>query len=180
VNFQARLSGVFDSTGHMTRLQILPGDLQGGAISGLFPANRSRVIMTRIAGLGFACVLAVAAMPAQAADSDAPVAIQHYPDPDCVKPEAKQINPNGFDASAVNSYNLRVRRYNTQLSAYNSCVHAYVDKANADIRRIQDAANSDMARIRDTANASMKEIEQKVRDAVAAANEEASETAAKR
>lgn len=136
--------------------------------------------MTRISGLLLASLLSIAAMPARAADNDTQASVQAYPDPDCVKPEVKRIMPDGSDASAVSGYNLRVRRYNAQLSAFSSCVHAYIDKANVDIKHIQDTANSDMARIRDNANAGMKQIEEKVRDAVAAGNEVANETAAGR
>ena len=74
------------------------------------------------------------------------------------------------DSDAVNSYNAKIKRFNGDLTAYNDCMHAYIDKANGDVKVIQDKANADMNQIRDRADASMKVIQDKVKQAVADTN----------
>src|SRR5262249_40115736 len=100
-----------------------------------------------------------------------------YPDPQCTRPNADRIDKpqthysaQGFDAGAVGSYNSRVKAFNKETVAYNSCMHAYIDKANADVKVIQDKANADLKQITERANASMKAIQVKIKQAVADAN----------
>jgi hypothetical protein len=109
-----------------------------------------------------------------------PVRAADYADPACIKPEAKLVAPSATDQDAVLGYNARVRRYNKQVTEYSTCMRAYIDKANADIKIIQDNANVEMARIRDTANSDMRQIEGKIRDAAAAVNTPLSEPPADR
>jgi hypothetical protein len=101
----------------------------------------------------------------------------NYPDPQCQKPDAERIGKpqthygsDGYDAGAIGSYNSKVKAFNKEAAAYNSCMHAYIDKANIEVKRIQDKANADLKQVTDRANASMKAIEDKIRRAVADAN----------
>ncbi len=100
-----------------------------------------------------------------------------YPDPQCTKPNADRIDKpqshysaGGFDAGAVGSYNSRVKSFNKDAAAYNACMRAYIDKANAEVKVIQDQANADLKQITERANASMKAIQDKIRQAVSDAN----------
>lgn len=101
-----------------------------------------------------------------------------YPDPQCTKPKVNMVRPevkmntsgNAVDSGAVGSYNSKVKQFNRDAAAYNSCMHAYVDKANGDVKRIQEKANADLKQITDRANASMKAIQDKIRQAVTDAN----------
>ena len=103
--------------------------------------------------------------------------VANYPDPQCQKPQVDKINrpqthleTGGFDAGAVGSYNARVKVFNKEAGAYNFCMHAYIDKANGDVKHIQEKANADLKQISDRANASMKAIQDKIRQAAADAN----------
>jgi ElaB/YqjD/DUF883 family membrane-anchored ribosome-binding protein len=49
-------------------------------------------------------------------------------------------------------------------------MHAFIDKANNDVKRIQNKANADLKQISDRANASMKIVQDKIHQAVADAN----------
>jgi ElaB/YqjD/DUF883 family membrane-anchored ribosome-binding protein len=100
-----------------------------------------------------------------------------YPDPHCTRPNAGRIDKpqthysaGGFDAGAVGSYNSRIKAFNKESAAYNSCMHAYIDQANAEVKRIQDQANAELKQITERANASMKAIQDKIKQAVADAN----------
>jgi hypothetical protein len=113
----------------------------------------------------------------QAAAPEALPDAANYPDPQCRKPQVDRINKpqthydaGGFDAGAVGSYNSRVKVFNKEAGAYNSCMHAYIDKANGDVKRIQEKANADLKQIGDRANASMKIVQDKIRQAAADAN----------
>lgn len=102
-----------------------------------------------------------------------------YPDPQCTRPRASLVKPqielggkqNAVDSGAVGAYNARVKSFNQESAAYNSCMHAYIDKANLDVKNIQDKANADLKQISERANASMNGIQDKIRQAVADANE---------
>jgi hypothetical protein len=105
------------------------------------------------------------------AGAQAPAALPvggNYPDPDCTKPQVNLVKPGAWNNSeAVDSYNLKVRRFNQAVTAYDSCMHAYIDKANGDVKVIQDKANADLKQITERANASMKVIQDKIGQAVA-------------
>ena len=101
----------------------------------------------------------------------------NYPDPPCRKPEISRIDKpqssfgaGGFDSGAVGSYNSKVKAFNKEAQDYDACMHAYIDKANGDVKRIQDKANADLKQISERANASMKAIQDKIRQAVSDAN----------
>jgi len=124
-----------------------------------------------------AALLACISTGAWAQSPDALPDGANYPEPQCKKPQADRINKpqtyygrDGFDAGAVGSYNSRVKAFNKEAAAYNACMHAYIDKANGDVKVIQDKANADMNQIRDRADASMKVIQDKVKQAVADTN----------
>lgn len=102
-------------------------------------------------------ILAPAALPDSAT----------YPDPQCIKPQVNMVKPESANSNAVSSYNVKVRTFNKQASAYDLCMHAYIDKANGDVKTIQDKANADLKQITERANASMKAIQDKIRQAVA-------------
>ncbi|HWU54043.1 MAG TPA: hypothetical protein VN175_00990 [Rhizomicrobium sp.] len=98
----------------------------------------------------------------------------NYPDPQCKKPQVNLIRPdvqvggrgNAVDSGAVGSYNSKIKAFNRDAAAYNTCMHAYIDKANGDVKTIQDKANADLKQISERANASMKAIQDKIRQAV--------------
>jgi ElaB/YqjD/DUF883 family membrane-anchored ribosome-binding protein len=93
-----------------------------------------------------------------------------YPDPPCIKPQTDLVKPEAANSAAVGNYNAKVREFNRDSVAYDACMHAYIDKANRDVQRIQDKANADLKEITARANASMKAIQDKLRQAVADAN----------
>ena len=93
-----------------------------------------------------------------------------YPDPQCTKPQTDLVKPESGNSAAVGNYNAKVRKFNRDTAAYDVCLHAYIDKANGDVQRIQDKANADLKEITARANASMKAIQDKLRQAVADGN----------
>lgn len=101
-----------------------------------------------------------------------------YPDPDCRKPDAARVKlpdvhpgPGAFDNGAVGSYNSRIKAFNRDQAAYNDCIHAYIDTANRDAKTVQDKTNAELKEVSARGNASMKLIQDKIRRAVAEANE---------
>ena len=100
-----------------------------------------------------------------------------YPDPQCHQPEVKLIKPaythtsNIEDAGPVGSYNQKVKLYNHQAQDYDACMHAYIDNANAELKRVQTDANARIRLITDTANTRLKLIEAKAAAAVQDANQ---------
>jgi len=108
---------------------------------------------------------------------------QEYPDPQCTRPNIKLIKPeynhagNMADSGAVGSYNSKVKAYNREAGAYNSCMHSYIDNANGELKRVQSDANDKIKQITDSANARLRHIEGKIANAVKDANEVADEEA---
>lgn len=103
-----------------------------------------------------------------AAGAQAPAALPDaYPDPGCVKPQVSMVKPESANSSAVSSYNSKVKTFNKQAAAYDACMHAYIDKANGDVKAIQDKANAELKQVTERANTSMKAIQDKIRQAVA-------------
>lgn len=106
-----------------------------------------------------------------------------YPDPHCARPEVKLIKPaythtsNIEDAGPVGSYNQKVKLYNRQAKDYDVCMHAYIDDANAELKRVQADANERIHQISDAANARLKLIESKVAAGVQDANQVAQDEA---
>ena len=90
-----------------------------------------------------------------------------YPDPPCVKPQVNMVKPESANSNAVSSYNMKVKTFNKQAVAYDSCMHTYIDKANGDVKSIQGKANADLKQITERANTSMKVIQDKIGQAVA-------------
>lgn len=105
-----------------------------------------------------------APMPVSAALPDG------YPDPQCTKPQMKLVKPEAGNSAAVSLYNAKVRKFNKQATAYDACLHAYIDTANRDVKAIQDKANADLKELTERANAAMKVINDKIRQAVAGGN----------
>jgi hypothetical protein len=108
-----------------------------------------------------------------------------YPDPQCPRPEVKLIKPaythvgNLEDSGPAGSYNEKVKLYNREAQDYDSCMHAYIDGANSELKRVQDDANQRIRQISESANARLKLIEAKVGAAVAEANQVSQDEAAK-
>jgi len=100
-----------------------------------------------------------------------------YPDPQCTKPQVKLVKPTMWNdqSGSLGNYNARVRQFNRDTDAYSACMHAYIDKANLDVKNIQEKANSDLKQITERANASMKVIENKAAHAVIEAKSVAAE-----
>lgn len=95
-----------------------------------------------------------------------------YPEPQCNKPQVDLVKPVTVvdNYEAVYRYNAKVKAFNRDAAAYNACLHAYIDKANGDVKALQDKANADLKLITERANASMKVIQDKIKRAVADAN----------
>lgn len=108
----------------------------------------------------------------QAGVPEAPPDIANYPDPQCNKPQVNMVNPGAWNdtSGATATYNFKVRKFNQDAAAYNSCMRAYIDKANSEVKRIQEKANADLKQISDRANASMKIVQDKIRQAAVDAN----------
>ncbi|HEX4272872.1 MAG TPA: hypothetical protein VHZ32_15885 [Rhizomicrobium sp.] len=108
-----------------------------------------------------------------------------YPDPQCARPQVQLIKPantysNHIDDSApVGSYNQKVRLYNGQARDYDACMHAYIDTANAELKRVQTDANDRIHQIANDANARLKTIEGKIAAAVHDANQVSQDEAEK-
>jgi hypothetical protein len=91
-----------------------------------------------------------------------------YADPQCTKPQVSLVKPGVWNNSdAVDSYNAKVKSFNQAVTAYDACMHAYIDKANRDVKAIQEKANVDLKQITERANVSMKVIQDKISQAVA-------------
>src|SRR5437762_12557575 len=113
--------------------------------------------------IAFAAFLACVS-PVACAQTTAPLPDSAgYADPHCIKPQVSLVKPGVWNNSdAVDSYNSKVRRFNQEAAAYNSCMRAYIDKANGDVKIIQDKANADLKQVTERANASMKAIQDKI------------------
>jgi hypothetical protein len=103
-------------------------------------------------------------------------AASNYPDPRCSRPDVKLIKPgyvgnNIDDNGPVSSYNKKVSLYNRQAQDYDVCMHAYIDNANAELKRVQTDANARIRLITDMANSRLKLIEAKVAAAIHDANQ---------
>lgn len=119
------------------------------------------------------------------AQGDINATVSDYPDPQCHRPEVKLIKPgyahtsNIEDAGPAGSYNQKVKLYNRQAQDYDACMHAYIDNANAELKRVQADANQRIHQITDAANARLKLVEGKVAAAVQDANQVAQDEAEK-
>src|ERR1700722_17862331 len=108
-----------------------------------------------------------------------------YPDPQCPRPEVKLLKPaythtgNIEDSGPVGSYNSKVKTYNREAQDYDACMHAYIDGANVELKRVQDDANQRIRQVSESANARLKLIEAKVTAAVQDANQVSQDEAAK-
>ena len=123
-----------------------------------------RQIVLAAVFLGCSSFGAGAQMPASNALPDG----SDYPDPHCIKPQVNMVKPGVWNNSdAVDSYNSKIKKFNRDAAAYAACMHAYIDKANGDVKLIQDKANAEMKQVSERANASMKAIQDKVGRAVA-------------
>lgn len=106
-----------------------------------------------------------AQVPAAEALPDGP----NYPEPQCKRPQVNLVKPTTVvdNYEAVYAYNAKVKTFNKQAAAYDVCMHAYIDKANRDVKTIQDKANADLKQITERANASMKAIQDRIQQAAA-------------
>jgi hypothetical protein len=101
-----------------------------------------------------------------------------YPDPQCTKPDLGLIKPPQLGDATDDTYNTRVRAYNFHIKefnqaseAYRACIHAYVDNANREVKRIQDQANVDLKRITENSNTAMDGVQGKVKQAISDLND---------
>lgn len=60
-----------------------------------------------------------------------------YPRPACEKPPSPPPRPGNGDQDAIMAYNMRIKSYNARNVTFHDCIKAYVDRAQADINRIQ-------------------------------------------
>lgn len=134
----------------------------------------------RILLISLAAILLGSVLPLQAQAQDAaPVSSPEpssYPEPHCTKPELSLVRPTAFNdqTGSVGQYSAGVVKFNRDFKAYSDCMHAYIDKANMDAKRIQDVAAAEMKQIAARANLATKDIQDK---AVQASAEEQSVTA---
>jgi hypothetical protein len=98
-------------------------------------------------------------LPAAAqGQGDVGAATTDYPDPQCPRPEVKLLKPgythtsNLEDSGPAGSYNDKVKVYNSEAQAYDACMHAYINGANAELKRVQDDANQRIHQISESAN----------------------------
>jgi hypothetical protein len=136
-----------------------------------------------VLALGVMCSLTPIAAQGQGEANNGP---SDYPDPHCPRPEVKLIKPaythvgNIEDSGPVGSYNQKVKIYNRQAREYDACMHAYIDNANVELKRVQTDANERIHQVTDAANARLKMIEGKIAAAVQDANQVSQDEAAKR
>jgi hypothetical protein len=132
--------------------------------------------------LFMACVFGVIACLPAVAQGQGDAA---YPDPQCPRPEVQLLKPaythvgNIEDSGPVGSYNTKVKAYNSEAQAYDACMHAYIDGANVELKRVQDDANQRIHQVSESANTRLKLIEAKVSAAIADANQVSQDEAAK-
>jgi hypothetical protein len=129
----------------------------------------------RILLFSLGSILIASVPPLHAQTSDAAVSsleLSSYPEPHCTKPQVNLVRPTALNDQfgSVGQYSAQVAKFNRDFKAYSACMHAYVDKANTDVRRIQETAAADMKQIAERANLSTKAIQNKA--AQAAAEEE--------
>src|ERR1700761_952215 len=93
----------------------------------------------RMVTLTFLTLMTAPAFNAKADDA--------YPDPHCTPP-ALAIPSRAEDAGnhpdpvARSMYNYQTKKYDAQAEAFNACMRAYIDGANAAVRAIQDRSNA--------------------------------------
>jgi|SRR5579859_1576334 len=68
--------------------------------------------------------------------------LSNYPEPHCTKPQVSLVGPTTLNDQfgSVGQYSARVAKFNRDFKAYSACMHAYIDKANMDAKRIQEVA----------------------------------------
>jgi hypothetical protein len=127
----------------------------------------------RILLLALGSILIGAALPLQAQAPDASsVSLPepaNYPEPHCTKPQLSLVRPTAFNdqTGSVGQYSAGVMKFNRDFKAYSACMHAYIDKANLDVKQIQEVAAAEMKKIADHANLSTKAIQDKAAQASA-------------
>ena len=83
------------------------------------------------------------------------------------------------DSDPLGSYNEKVKIYNREAQEYDACMHAYIDNANTELKRVQTDTNDRIRRITVAANARLKSIECKIVAAVQDANQVSQDEAEK-
>jgi hypothetical protein len=127
------------------------------------------------------CLLSIAAQGQGETNS----AASDYPDPHCPRPDVQLIKPayshvgNIADSGPVGSYNSKVKIYNREAQDYDACMHAYIDNANTELKRVQIDANDRIRQITEVANSRLKLIEGKIAAAVQDANQVSQDEAEK-
>jgi hypothetical protein len=127
-----------------------------------------------VLAVGLMCSLVPIAARGQGEASSGP---SDYPDPHCPRPKVKLVKPAYThrdyieDSDPVGSYNQKVKIYNREAQEYDACMHAYIDNASTELKRVQTDANNRIHQITDEANARLKMIESKVAAAVQDANQ---------
>lgn len=130
-----------------------------------------RILLFSLGSILIASVLPLHAQAPDAASVSLPEP-SNYPEPHCTKPQVSLVRPTVLNDQfgSGGQYGASVVKFNRDFKAYSACMHAYIDKANMDAKRIQDAAAADMKQIAERANLSTKAIQDKA--AQAAAEEE--------
>ena len=97
--------------------------------------------------------------------------LSNYPEPHCTKPQLSLVRPTVLNdqSGSVGEYTTRVAKFNRDFEAYSACMHAYIDKANMDVKQIREVAAADMKQIAERANLSTKAIQNKAAQASAEA-----------
>src|SRR6185312_14780391 len=119
--------------------------------------------------LGSILIGSVLPLHAQAPDAASLPELSNYPEPHCTKPQLSLVRPTVLNDQfgSVGQYGAGVAKFNRDFKAYSACMHAYIDKANMDVKRIQEVAAADMKQIAERANLSTKTIQNKATQASA-------------
>ena len=127
-----------------------------------------RILLFLLGSILIASVLPLQAQAPDAASVSSPE-LTNYPEPHCTKPQVNLVAPTTLNDQfgSVGQYSAKVAKFNRDFKAYSACMHAYIDKANVDAKRIQDEAAADMKRITERANLSTKDIQDKAAQASA-------------
>jgi hypothetical protein len=125
-----------------------------------------RILLFTLGSILIGSVLPLDAQAPDAASVSLPE-LSNYPEPHCTKPQQSLVRPTVLNDQfgSVGEYSTRVVKFNRDFKAYSACMHAYIDKANMDVKRIQEVAAADMKQIAERANLSTKAIQNKATQA---------------
>jgi hypothetical protein len=99
------------------------------------------------------CLMLLAAPATAQIVGGSNIALAQYPGPSCTRPVVPvqpgvvvgdKENPDAFNAR-VRRYNSDVAAYNIAIKAFNDCMHSYIENGNADMQRIKQTLDAAVA-----------------------------------